>query len=193
MVTGSQRTRAVFLDRDGVLVVPEFRDGRSFAPRRLEDFRLYEDARGAVARLKQAGFVVVVATNQPDVGAGLVDETLIVAMHRLLRSEVPVDDIETCFDTRANASRRRKPGPGMLLDAARKWQVDLAASYVVGDRGTDVEAGIRAGCTSIFIDRSYTAEQRPTLQSATVESLTEAVDWILQEELERQAARVRRP
>src|SRR5215831_18511064 len=63
---------AVFLDRDGVIVVPEFRDGRSFAPRRLEDFRLYPDAAASLQKLKQAGFLLAVVTNQPDVGDGLI-------------------------------------------------------------------------------------------------------------------------
>jgi D-glycero-D-manno-heptose 1,7-bisphosphate phosphatase len=188
MVSGDAGAKAVFLDRDGVLVVPQFRDGRSFAPQRLEDFRLYDGSRAAVSRLKAAGFVVVVATNQPDVGAGIVAERVIEAMHSRLRAEVPVDDIETCFDTRAHATERRKPAAGMLFDAARKWQVDLGTSYVVGDRHTDVEAGIRAGCTSVFIDHSYAAEVKPTAQSATVRNLTEAVDWILREDLRRTAA-----
>ena len=81
----------------------------------------------------------------------------------------------------------------MLVDAAGKWHVDLAASYVVGDRHTDVEAGLRAGCTSVFIDHSYTAEEKPTAQSATVANLTGAVDWILQEEHRRATAADRRP
>jgi D-glycero-D-manno-heptose 1,7-bisphosphate phosphatase len=188
MVSGNAGAKAVFLDRDGVLVVPQFRDGRSFAPQRLEDFRLYDGSHAAVSRLKAAGFVVVVATNQPDVGAGIVAEQVVEAMHARLRAEVPVDDIETCFDTRGHATDRRKPAPGMLVDAARKWQVDLGTSYVVGDRHTDVEAGIRAGCTSVFIDHSYAAEVKPTAQSATVKNLTEAVDWILREDLRRTAA-----
>ena len=69
--TGPARKRAVFLDRDGVLTIPEFRDGRSFAPTRLADFRIYEDAAAAVDALKKAGYVVIVVTNQPDVGTGL--------------------------------------------------------------------------------------------------------------------------
>jgi D-glycero-D-manno-heptose 1,7-bisphosphate phosphatase len=148
--------RAVFLDRDGVLVVPERRDGRSYAPRRLEDLAFYPDAAPAVARLKAAGFVVIVFTNQPDVGAGLVARETVEAMHERLRREIPVDDIEVSYLTReqarAQADQRRKPGTGMLLDAARRWQLDLGGSYVVGDRASDIEAGTRAGCTSLFID-----------------------------------------
>jgi D-glycero-D-manno-heptose 1,7-bisphosphate phosphatase len=174
--------RAVFLDRDGVLTIPEFRNGRSYAPRRLEDFRLYPDAVKSVQDLKAAGFVVIVVTNQPDVGAGLVDIGVIEEMHRRLRNAVAVDDIEVCYETSEQASERRKPGPGMLIDAARTWAIDISASYLVGDRASDVEAAERAGCTALFIDLAY-EEPLPVAQAVTVGSLREATDWILRREV----------
>ncbi|NJM12237.1 MAG: HAD-IIIA family hydrolase [Synechococcaceae cyanobacterium SM1_2_3] len=174
--------KAVFLDRDGVLTVPEFRDGRSFAPRRLENFVIYTDAADAVLALKNAGFIVVVVTNQPDVGAGLVAQSVVEAMHDRLRREIAIDDIEVCFETHNQATERRKPGTGMMKDSARKWNLDLVKSYLVGDRRSDVQAGVSAGCTTIFIDRGYMEENRPTAQTATVQSLGEAVRWILQRE-----------
>lgn len=180
--------RAVFLDRDGVIVVPEFRDGRSFAPKRLEDLEFYDDAAPSVATLKAMGLLVIVATNQPDVGKGEVAEAVVEAMHGRLREAMAVDDIEVCYDTRDDASERRKPGAGMLFDAARNWNIDLEASYVVGDRATDIEAGERAGCMTVFIDRGYVSELRPTTQSATVLDLSEAVRWIAaREEMARTA------
>ena len=182
------KSRAVFLDRDGVLVVPEFRDGRSFAPKRLEDLEFYPDAAQGVANLKTLGFIVIVATNQPDVGKGKVAEAVIDAMHAELRAAMPVDDIEVCYDTRERATERRKPGAGMLINAARNWNIDLEGSYVVGDRATDIEAGERAGCTTVFIDRGYSSELKPTTQSATVLELAEAVRWIAAREQARQAA-----
>jgi D-glycero-D-manno-heptose 1,7-bisphosphate phosphatase len=171
----------VILDRDGVLNVPQFRDGRSFAPRREEDFVLYADAAAAVARLKTAGFLVVVATNQPDVGAGLVERRVVDAMHARLRHEAAVDDIEVCYDPSDRATNRRKPGIGMLLDLAARWDIDLLASYMVGDRHGDIEAGTNAGCVAIFVDRDYTSETKPTRQAVTVRSLGEAATWILGE------------
>jgi D-glycero-D-manno-heptose 1,7-bisphosphate phosphatase len=173
--------RAVFLDRDGVLTIPEFRNGRSYAPRRLEDFRLYPDAVKSVKDLKAAGFVVIVVTNQPDVGAGLVAIDVIEEMHRRLRDAVAIDDIEVCYETHEQATERRKPGPGMLFDAARTWSIDVSGSYLVGDRASDVEAARRAGCTALFIDLAY-EEPLPVGQAATVGSLREATDWILRRE-----------
>jgi transaldolase len=180
-VGASTRRRAVFLDRDGVLTVPEFRDGRSYAPRTLEAFRLYPDVASCVGDLKRAGFVVIVATNQPDVGAGIVERCIVDEMHARLRSAVAVDDIEVCYETRDQATERRKPCPGMLFSAARRWNLDLESSYLVGDRESDVVAALRAGCTPIFIDLGY-REPQPTLQAATVGSLREATDWILRRE-----------
>lgn len=175
----SSLRRAVFLDRDGVLNIPEFRDGRSYAPRRLDAFRLYDDATPSVKRLKAAGFLVIVVTNQPDVSTGLLDRDTLIAMHRKLAAETGVDAIETCFSTRDAPCRRRKPQPGMLIDAALAGRIDLDESVMVGDRASDVQAGVLAGCETVFIDRGYTAEAKPVAQDATVFSLEDAVDWIL--------------
>jgi D-glycero-D-manno-heptose 1,7-bisphosphate phosphatase len=180
-VVSSSRHRAVFLDRDGVLTVPEFRDGRSFAPRTLEAFQLYPHAAASVRDLKRAGFIVIVATNQPDVGAGLVDRSVVEEMHLRLNAAVDVDDIEVCFDTREQATERRKPGAGMLLSAAEHWNIDLNRSYLVGDRDSDVTAALRAGCVPVFVDLDY-SEPKPTKQAVTVRSLREATDWILRQE-----------
>lgn len=170
--------RAVFLDRDGVLTTPEFRDGRSFAPVRLEDFRLYPEAADAVERLRTAGFLVIVATNQPDVTTGKLAPETLAAMHAHLRKAMPIDDIEVSYATRAAPDRRRKPAPGMLLDAAEKWDIDLTASYMVGDRASDVECGRAAGCRTVFIDLGYAAEPVPAGQDATASGIAGAVDWI---------------
>jgi D-glycero-D-manno-heptose 1,7-bisphosphate phosphatase len=151
----------------------------------MDLFCLYPDAREAVCAFKDEGFVVIVATNQPDVGAGIVEVSLVEAMHARLRNELGVDDIEVCYETQRQASSRRKPEPGMLLDAARKWTLDLQGSYLVGDRASDIEAAKRAGCTGIFIDLGYSAEPKPTDQAVTVASLSLAAEWILAEERER--------
>lgn len=173
--------RAVFLDRDGVLSVPEFRDGRSFAVKRLEDFVLYDDAVDSVKTLRAAGFLVVVATNQPDVGAGLVPRDVIEAMHNRLKAWTAVDGVEVSYETREQGGPRRKPMPGMLLDAAKNWAIDLGASYMVGDRASDIECGNAAGCRSVYIDRGYTAEPQPAGALASVASLREAVQIILED------------
>src|SRR5215468_12361976 len=132
---------AVFLDRDGVIVVPEFGDRRSFAPRRLQDFRLYPEAAASLQKLRQAGFLLAVVTNQPDVGNGLISRSEVEAMHEIMRRELPVDSVKACFHRQADHCDCRKPKPGMILEAATELGIDLAKSFMVGDRGSDVEAG----------------------------------------------------
>ena len=180
MVNSGAARPAVFLDRDGVLSVPEFRDGRSFAPRRLADFRLYDDAAAAVARLKAAGFCLVVVTNQPDVGNGLVARATVEEMHRRLAARLPLDAIEACYHGRADECDCRKPKPGMLRRAAQRLGIDLARSFMIGDRASDVEAGRAVGCTTIFIDLDY-VEPKPEQADFTARSLAEAASIVLRE------------
>jgi D-glycero-D-manno-heptose 1,7-bisphosphate phosphatase len=178
VIANSKGARAAFLDRDGVLVVPHFRDGQSFAPRRLEDFRLYDDAVEATRRLKAAGFKLVVVTNQPDVGNGLVERSVVEAMHKDLLARLPLDDIEVCYHSQSESCDCRKPKPRMLLNAAAKLGIDCGRSVMVGDRASDIDAGAAVGCTTIFLDFGY-AERRPQRPDFTVSSLREATDAIL--------------
>jgi D-glycero-D-manno-heptose 1,7-bisphosphate phosphatase len=173
MVSEPALARAVFLDRDGVLTVPEFRDGRSYAPRRLEDFRLYPDAADSAVVMKQAGFRLVVVTNQPDVGHGRIERSVVEEMHRRLAIMLPVDAIEACYHRHGDGCDCRKPKPGMLRRAAARLGLDCKKSFMIGDRASDVEAGRAAGCTTIFIDLGY-ADEHPERPDFTVASLGEA-------------------
>lgn len=170
--------RSIFLDRDGVLVIPEFRDGRSFAPRTLADFHIYAGAAESTHRLKDAGYTLVVVTNQPDVGNGLVDRLVIEEMHRRLFEALPIDAIEVCYHTNADNCDCRKPKPGMLLKAAERMGLDCRRSVMVGDRWSDVEAAKAAGCKSIFIDLNY-RDRRPEQPDFVVSSFDQATDVIL--------------
>lgn len=174
--------KAVFLDRDGVLTIPLFRDGRSFAPLKLEDFRVYPDIAGSLEALKRQGFLLVVVTNQPEVGRGRLGQKTLCEMHRRLSAALPVDAIKVCPHTPEDRCNCRKPLPGMLLEAAKEFEIHLAASYMVGDRPGDIAAGHAAGCRSIFVDLGYTAETPPRQPDAVVPSLQGAVDWILANE-----------
>jgi D-glycero-D-manno-heptose 1,7-bisphosphate phosphatase len=174
-------SRAVFLDRDGVLVIPEMRDGRSFAPRRLEQFRVYPEARAALGRLKHAGYLLVVVTNQPEVGRGLISRFTLEQMHDRLRQELPIDRIEVCCHTRTDNCSCRKPKPGMLVSAARECGIELNDSFMVGDRASDVAAGIAVGCKTIFIDLEYVSEPKPASFSYRARSIAEATEIILRD------------
>jgi D-glycero-D-manno-heptose 1,7-bisphosphate phosphatase len=151
--------RAVFLDRDGVINRPITRSGKPYPPLDIRDFELLPGVIEACQRLKEAGFYIIVVSNQPDVGRGVAIREKIEAIHKKMCAELPIDRVEVCYDGKDD-SEFRKPNPGMLLRAAAALDVDLRASFMVGDRWRDVDCGHAAGCTTIFIDRGYTEPLR---------------------------------
>lgn len=167
--------RAVFLDRDGVLNTVTVRDGHPYSPDSLDELVIYSDVRLSLDRLKLAGFVLVVATNQPNVSRGLQTRELVDAMNASLLATLPLDEVRVCYHDDSDRCECRKPLPGLLTAAPR---YDLPRSFMVGDRWRDVEAGRNAGCKTVLIDRGY-AEPLAN-PDAHVRSLAEAVDWILQ-------------
>jgi D-glycero-D-manno-heptose 1,7-bisphosphate phosphatase len=174
--------RAVFLDRDGVINRAITRDGLPFPPMSLGDFEILPRVPEACAKLKAAGFLLVVATNQPDVGRGIVPRELVEAMNAQMEKAVRLDRIEICFHPGRGASDCdcRKPKPGMLLRAAKELNIDLAQSWMVGDRWRDVDCGQAAGCKTIFIEGNYVEQlkQKPDFSAG---NLAEAADIILRE------------
>jgi D-glycero-D-manno-heptose 1,7-bisphosphate phosphatase len=184
--------RAVFLDRDGVLNRPVVRDGLPFPPANLGEFQLYPGVVEGCQQLKNAGFLLVVVTNQPDVGRGTQSRESVDAIHAKLRADIPaLDGIEVCFH--AGASRGepcdcRKPKPGMLLRAAVAHGVDLKRSFLIGDRWRDVDCAHAAGSRAVFIDHGYreTLREKPEF---TVTTFREAVAIILQNHLSGSATR----
>lgn len=171
--------RAVFLDRDGVLNRALVRDGRPFPPRRPEDLEILPGAVEACASLQRAGFLLVVVTNQPDVARGSLSVDALSALHEALVTRIPVDAVLWCPHDDADGCSCRKPAPGLLLQAAERFGIDLRHSVMVGDRWRDVEAGQRVGCRTVFVDAGY-VERRPEDPDLTVASLAEAVPWILE-------------
>jgi D-glycero-D-manno-heptose 1,7-bisphosphate phosphatase len=169
---------AVFLDRDGVLNAATIRDGRPYPPASAAEVAILPGVPGALAALRDAGYVVVVVTNQPDVARGTQTRASIEAIHARLRAELPVDAIYCCFHDDGDECACRKPRPGLLLEAAQQLSLDLAASFMVGDRWRDTEAGAAVGCRTAFVDHGY-AERRPQRFDRKVSSLAEAAAWIL--------------
>ncbi len=149
---------AVFLDRDGVLVRPLVRDGRPYAPLCWDDFALLPGGDQAVSALQAAGYVVIVVTNQPEVRRGALDPALLEAFHRRLRESVPVDDILACCHDDRDACLCRKPLPGLLLEGARRHELDLPRSFLIGDTDRDLGAAAAAGVPFLLIDAPYNRE-----------------------------------
>lgn len=172
------KARAVFLDRDGVINRAYVREGRPFPPDTAAGLELLPGVAEAIARLKQEGFLLIVVTNQPDVGAGTQQREVVEAMHVRLMAELPLDAIKVCYHVENDGCTCRKPKPGMLLEAAAEHGIELTRSYLVGDRWRDIGAGLAAGCRSYFIDYGY-REKRPEKPYVPVKSLLDAVTRIL--------------
>ncbi len=170
--------RAVFLDRDGVINRAVVRDGRPYPPSTLAELEIFPGVSEALARLKAAGFRLIVVTNQPDVARGTQTREQVEALHAVLRAQLPIDEFRVCYHDEADGCECRKPKPGLLLEAACEHEIDLAASYLIGDRWRDVAAGQAAGCTCLFVDYGY-VETRPAQPFVRSASTAEAVDWIL--------------
>jgi D-glycero-D-manno-heptose 1,7-bisphosphate phosphatase len=177
-MTSSGVRRAVFLDRDGVINRSPCIDGKPRAPRRLEDFRLLPGTAAAVSALKRAGFLAIVVTNQPDVGNGLMTREALDAMHARLVRTVAVDAVLVCPHRQDEGCECRKPKPGLIRRAIAQFAIDPSASYLIGDRWSDVAAGKAAVLTTIFLDRGD-AEAKPERADLVVKSLPQAARVIL--------------
>ena len=170
--------RAVFLDRDGVIIRARVRDGSPFAPQSRAEVELVPGVAGALDRLHRAGLLLIVVTNQPDVARGHVSRDEVEAIHAGLRADLPLDDIRVCYHDDADACACRKPAPGMLYAAAVAYEVALGRSYLVGDRWRDIAAGRHAGCTTILVDGGH--QEPVTVEpDASVPDLDRAASWIL--------------
>lgn len=170
--------RAVFLDRDGVINRTFIRDGKPVAPTALEELEILPGVAQACERLKQAGYVLIVVTNQPDIKRGITRAEDVEAVNQTIRQRVALDDFRICYHDDDDACECRKPKPGLLLEGASKWDVDLSKSFMVGDRWRDIEAGRRAGCHTIFVDHGY-QERKPDVYDYRTTSLEDAARWIV--------------
>jgi D-glycero-D-manno-heptose 1,7-bisphosphate phosphatase len=171
--------RAVFLDRDGVINREILRNGHATAPFAVAELEILPGVQEALDRLRDAGFLLVVVTNQPDVVRGSVSRDEVEMIHSRLRQLLTIDDIRVCYHDDADGCACRKPAPGMLFAAAVEHDITLAASYMVGDRWRDVGAGQRAGCTTILVQSN---RDEPTTIEPNVRmgGLGEAAPWILE-------------
>jgi D-glycero-D-manno-heptose 1,7-bisphosphate phosphatase len=132
----------------------------------------------ATSLLQEAGFKLAVISNQPDVARGTQQRANVEVINSWLGTQLTLDRFDVCYHDDADDCDCRKPKPGLILRSGRSLDADMSASFVVGDRWRDIEAGKAAGCRSIWIDWGY-AEKAPTAHDFRATSLLEAADWIL--------------
>jgi len=170
--------RAAFLDRDGVLNRTFFREGATRPPRNLDELEVLPGVGEATIRLKAAGFLRIVVTNQPDVARGTVTRNSVEAINDRMCSELALTDVLVCWHDRNDGCACRKPKPGMLREAAKLWNIDVADSVMIGDRWSDIHAGQAAGCRTVLVETPHSGRER-CVPDHCVASLLEAVDWVL--------------
>jgi len=176
--TRISKTKAVFLDRDGVIVEAVVRNGKPYPPRSLNEMTVVGGAREALLDLRNRGFRLIVISNQPDVARGTQKRSEVERMNAVLREQLPLDDILVCYHDDRDGCSCRKPRPGLLIQAGSRYTLDLASSFVIGDRWRDIEAGHAAGCATVLLERGYSERAPSHPPNAQFVSLGDAVAWI---------------
>jgi D-glycero-D-manno-heptose 1,7-bisphosphate phosphatase len=174
------KNRAVFLDRDGVLNEAIIKNGKPYSPASVAETKVPTDVLPSLQSLKAAGFLLICVTNQPDVARGIIPKENIEAIHAHLMKILPLDAIRTCYHDDNDHCTCRKPLPGLLIQAAQDFQIDLQNSFMVGDRWKDIEAGQRAGCKTIWINQQYQEPPPEHPPHFIASNMSEAAIWIQQ-------------
>ncbi|HEX4045689.1 MAG TPA: HAD-IIIA family hydrolase [Gammaproteobacteria bacterium] len=170
--------KAIFLDRDGVLNDTIIKQGKPYPPASLAELTIAADVLPALQLLKSHNCLLIGATNQPDVPRGITLRSTVESINQHLLTILPLDTIRVCYHDDQDACACRKPAPGLLLQAATDYHIDLSQSVMIGDRWKDIVAGQQAGCKTVWINRHY-AEPAPKTPDAEVTSLLAAAEWIV--------------
>jgi D-glycero-D-manno-heptose 1,7-bisphosphate phosphatase len=145
----------VFIERDGILNQARIERQYQVSPLTLEDFRINLEALPLLKKLKAAGLILIATTNQPGLSRGYQSRRELDRMHDILRQKFPLDDILVCPHDETDRCPCRKPKPGLLVEAAFQWHLDLDHSFVVSDKWQDAEAARTAGCTSLLLQSPW--------------------------------------
>ncbi|MGQ9926382.1 MAG: D-glycero-alpha-D-manno-heptose-1,7-bisphosphate 7-phosphatase [Chloroflexaceae bacterium] len=161
----STRWRSIFLDRDGVI-----NENRVDHVKSWDEFRWLPGALEGLRLLTEHGFRIFIVTNQAAVNRGLMTSSTLEEIHRRMIGIAAshgaiITGIRFCPHRPEEACGCRKPRPGMLLDLAREYQVDLSTAYMIGDAPSDIAAGQAAGCRTILVLSGRTQLDHPELQS----------------------------
>ena len=172
-----KKNKAIFLDRDGVLVKSVIKNKKGYAPKNMDEFSLYPNIAESCTKLKKKKYLLIIITNQPDLGEKLIKEKVFNKMNKILNSLIFYDKLYVSRSHSLN-SYFRKPNPGLFNLAIKKYKLDISKCFMIGDRKSDVDAASKVKCKSIFINRNY-IEEKPNEQIAQVNSIQKAVEAIL--------------
>lgn len=155
------KTPAVFLDRDGTLI-----EEVNYLSR-IDDLRLFPFTAEAVRQLKDAGFLILIVTNQSGIGRGIYDEAAMEAIHDRIQVDLDnaIDAFYFCPHLPCDGCRCRKPGLGMIEAALSDFEIDLERSWMIGDKKIDVQTGNNAGTRTAFVLTGYGSQHRASLEN----------------------------
>ena len=149
-----KKIKAIFFDRDGTIIKTKIsKDKKPIAIKSLEECKMFNETIKILNKLKK-NYLIFVITNQPDVARKKNSKKNVNEINKYLKIQLPIKRIYTCYCDN-NKCKYRKPNIGMLKDASKKYKIDLKKSFVIGDRWRDIEAGKKAKCKTIFIDKKY--------------------------------------
>lgn len=143
--------RAVFFDRDGVLNELVERDGGCYSPRRLSDFEIRSGSVEATRKTSSLGYLNIIISNQPDIARGFLEKEELDSMTRVLIDQLTIDDVFYCMHDDDDACNCRKPAPGLFLQAADRWDINLQQSYMIGDTWKDAQAAMKANVKYLLL------------------------------------------
>ena len=155
-----KKSKAFFFDRDGILNKSIIKNSKPYSPRNLKELYLNFELVEFIKKLKKKKFKIIVVTNQPDIKYGKLSNYTLRTINSIIVKTFFIDDIYVCSHGKNDNCKCRKPKPGMLKKASKKWNINLKKSYLIGDRWKDIASGESMGCTTIFIDYNYN-ENKP--------------------------------
>ena len=164
--------KTVFLDRDGVINKLSNVNNRSQSPKSLRDLKLNKHIIKVVKYLRSKNFLVIMVTNQPDVSRKILTMASVKKINLFIMNKIKLDDFFVCY-SKNDKCFRRKPNPGMLLDAKKKWNISFKKSYLVGDRDKDIKAGNKVGVKTIFFSEKKNQEKNKIKSNFKIKSLEE--------------------
>jgi D-glycero-D-manno-heptose 1,7-bisphosphate phosphatase len=178
MLRGRRMKMGVFIERDGILNQVRIERQHPVSPLTLEDFHIKPEVVQPLERLKAAGLVLIVTTHQPGLSRGYLANHQLEQMHDQLRRVLPLDDIFVCPHDEHDRCSCRKPSPGLLLEAGRKWRLDLDRSFVVSDKAQDAEAARNAGCTSLLLQSPWAKTTHRDFLLPDLESIVRKIFYL---------------
>jgi D-glycero-D-manno-heptose 1,7-bisphosphate phosphatase len=165
----------ILIERDGILNLVQISGQSQVTPHTLEEIQINPDAIPMVEKLKAAGFVLVATTNQPGLSSGDLSRRELDRIHDLIRRTLPIDDILVCPHDEDDMCPCHKPRPGLLREAAFKWQLNLEQSFVVSDKWQDAEAAHASGCTSLLLASPWTGSGHRDLIMGSLFEITDRI------------------